>query len=244
MYMNKFMALQKPAIKSSENKKLYEEKLMKAYDEQREAMDKRIAKNLVEQKKVTAEIISKIKAEIAAEKSKAESKDVLYCPAESKFIVAIQIKSLNGIPPKQKKTMELLRLKGNNQCVILKNNVSIKKMLQIAKDYIAYGTISYELLRKLVYKRGYGKIDHSKVKLTNETIEDAFEGKYKCIESLLEVIYHGGEDMKKVLNFIQPIKLNSPKGAFCATRKAKTFIQGGVANDHKELLGDLLERMI
>lgn len=236
--------LVKSTMKPSENKKAYEDKLSQTYDEQYAKMQKRKAENLANQKKVTEEIVSKIKKEILKEKKKAENKDSLYVPAEPTYIVAIQIKSMNGVNPKQKKTLQLLRFNKINTCVILKNNECTRKMLQIAKDSVAYGFVDYEMLRKLVYLRGCGKIGHSRVKLTNETIEDAFQGKYKCIESLLDVVYHGKKDMKKVLNFLVPMKLNSPKGKYCNGRKLKTFIQGGVAGDHKELLSNLLVKMI
>lgn len=235
----------KPVMKSSDNKIAYENKLLKAYDAQLEHFEKRKVANLEHQNKVTKESVEKIKAEEAAEDQKEQKIDVMYVRPEPKFLVAIQIKSQNGVAPKMKKTLQLLRLKKINNCVILKNNQCIRKMLQIAKDSVAYGYISYDMLRELVYKRGHGKMDKSTVKLTNEAIETAFKGKYRCIEELLEVIYRGGDDMKKVLNFLVPLKLNSPKGKYCyKKRKCQTFVQGGVANNHFELLGELLSKMI
>ncbi|KAL6120388.1 hypothetical protein NUSPORA_02888 [Nucleospora cyclopteri] len=225
-------------------KQEYMERAEKMRREEEETLQRRISENKEHQLRVTEKIIRNIKEAITADKKKMEDDTQFYCPAEPSFMVAILIKSKCGISPKPKKTLQLLRLSKINQCVILKNNECIKKMLQTCKDYVAYGYLSYELLRKLIYLRGFGRKNSSKVSLSNENIEDVFEGKYKCVEELLDVIYFGKEDMKKVLNFLTPMNLNCPLGGFKKGRKIKTFIQGGATNNHRELLGDLLERMI
>ena len=242
--MQKILKYIKPVMKSSENKKRYEEMIMNKFDEQNAELKRRVENNLIHQATVTKEIVEKIKQDIKEENRKTESTTELYCKAEPKYLVAIQVRSQCGISPKPKKTMQLLRLSKINQCVILKNNECIRNMLQIVKDYVAFGFVEYELLRKLVYLRGYGKIGRNKVKLTNENIENAFDGKYRCVEELLAVIYYGSEDMKKVLNFLVPLKLNTPKRGYSKKNKIKTFIQGGATNNHHELLGELLEKML
>jgi len=87
-------------------------------------------------------------------------------------------------------------------------------MLQKAKDYIAYGFIDYELLRKLMYMRGFAKIGNSKVPLTNENIETTFNGKYRCIEELVYAIYSGCDDIKEILSFLYPFSLSAARGGF------------------------------
>lgn len=211
---------------------------------QREEFSRRVEANRQHAKLMTEKILKEYKKEQAELKEKISNTSELYVPAEANFFVAIQIRSQIKISPRPKKTLSLLRLKNINNCVILKNNQSMKNMLQNAKDYIAFGTISYELLRRLVYSRGYGKINGVKVKLTSENIETAFQGKFKCIEELCDVIYHGKEEMRDVLRFLCPFKLNPPKGGFKNGHKKRSFVQGGSTNDHKELLGELLERMI
>lgn len=212
--------------------------------EQKEQFAQRVESNKQYAKLMTEKILKEIKSEMSEEKKKLSNTSELYVPAEPNFFIAIQLKSQIRIAPRPKKTLSLLRLKQINNCVIVRNNQSIKNMLQNAKDYIAFGSISYELLRKLIYLRGYGKINGTKVKLTNENIEAAFNGKYKCIEELCEVIFHGKEDIKEVLKFLCPFKLSPPKNGFPNGHKKKDFIQGGSSNDHKELLGNLLEKMI
>ncbi|CAG2100637.1 unnamed protein product [Medioppia subpectinata] len=80
------------------------------------------------QNMVTEKIIKDVKQNLKDEEAKKNDSNSYYCPAEPNFYVAI----------------------------LIRNNACMKNMLYGAKDYIAYGQISYELLRKLVYTRGAG----------------------------------------------------------------------------------------
>lgn len=229
---------------SSMRRQEVEKQTENAMNEQIEKFNKRVEANAEYAKMATEKILKEFSKDLKETNAKLSSTTELYCKPEPEFLVAIQIRSQVNIAPRPKKTLSLLRLKQINNCVILRNNLSIRNMLQNAKDYIAYGTISYELLRTLIYTRGMGKINGSKVKLTNENIETAFEGKFKCVEELCNVIYQGKPEIKEVLRFLCPHKLCPPRGGFPNGHKKKPFIKGGSSNDHKHLLGDLLENMI
>ncbi|KAI5152583.1 large subunit ribosomal protein L7e [Enteropsectra breve] len=221
-----------------------EARIQSLINKQEEEAASRIAANKKHAAVVSEKIIKEFSKNQAAENKKLADSSAFYVPEESQFFVVMQIRSQNKMPPKPRKVLELLRLKSINSAVIVRNNLSIKNMLQKAKDYIAYGTISYDLLREMVYLRGHGKIGSSKVKLTNENIETAFDGKYRCVEELLDVIYNGKEDIKQVLNFLYPFSLNCPKGGFKGEKKSMPFLQGGSTGNHMELIGDLLKRML
>lgn len=233
--------IEAPAV--SMRKVEYEKKLDNIRKQQEEEFAKRVAANQEYSRITTEKLLKEFKAKNDAETKKLSNSDVFYVPPESKFFVVIQIKSTCKISPKPRKTLELLRLGKINRAVIVRNNKCIKNMLKVAKDYIAYGTCTYETLRKMIYMRGFGKIGNSKVKLTNETIEAAFDGKYKCVEELVDVIYNGKEDITRVCNFLYPFGLTPPTGGFSG-RKARDFVQGGASNNHMELLGGFLERML
>ncbi|KAI4291895.1 large subunit ribosomal protein L7e [Pancytospora philotis] len=228
---------------SSVRKQEYEAKVDALRQKQMDAFEKRVVSNTAHAETMTVKILENIKAQKAAEAEKMRNADSFYVPAEPNFIVAIQIRSKCNVGPAPRKVMELMRMTSINTCVILRNNKSTKNMLAKAKDYIAFGFIDYELLRRLVYERGFGKIGHSKVKLTNENIEEHFAGKYRCIEELVYAIYSGSDDIKQILNFLYPLKLSVPLGGFKG-KKSKNYLEGGACNNHKELLGKLLERMI
>lgn len=172
-----------------------------------------------------------------------ELSDGFYVPKEPEFFAVILIKSKCGCAPKPKKVLELLRLTKINSCVLVRNNKSTKRMLQIAKDYVAFGFLNMELFRRLVYTKGTGRNGNSRVKLTNEFIEDMFDGKIKCIEEIIYHLYNGTDMFKEVNNFLYPFHLSPPRGGF-GGHKARSFNDGGSTGNHHDLLGRLLRRMI
>lgn len=228
---------------SSVKKQQYEEKMNSERKKQEDAFAKRIVENAEYTKITTEKLLKEFSAFKAAEAAKMANPDAFYVPAEPKFMVACLIRSQRKIGPTPRKVLELLRLKTINSAVIIRNNKSIKNMLSKVKDYVAFGYVDYEMLRKLLYKRGFGKINNSKVALTSENIELAFDGKYRCVEELVAAIYNGSDDIKKILNFLWPLKLSCPIGGFIG-KKSMNYLQGGSTNNHKELLGNLLEKMI
>lgn len=229
---------------SSAKREEYNRKLAALAKSREETLTKRIADNEKYAKITTEKLLREYKEYRDAEERKKISVDSFYVPAEPQFFVAIQIRSQQKMRPAPKKVLELLRLKKINSAVIIRNNESIRNMLQKAKDYIAYGFLDYEMLRKLVYTRGFAKVGRSKVRLTNEVIEEAFGGKYRCIEELVHQIYFGCEDIKSILNFLWPFNLSCPVGGFSRKNKAMSFLEGGSTNNHKELLGVLLAKML
>ncbi|ORD96993.1 RL7 [Hepatospora eriocheir] len=231
---------------SSQIRQEYEQKMKTIKKEQEDNLNQRIANNLQYEKTVVPQIIEKVKSMMKVEVHNDPSTIVLE--AEPNYLVAVLIRSTNGVPPKPKKCLELLRLKHINECVIIKNNLCNRNLLKTAASYIAYGTINYELMRKLIYKRGCGikrkacgtKI---KIKLTNEEIEQAFNGKYRCIEELCFGIFSDAEDQTKILRFLSPFKLNCPLGGFSGKKKLN-ILKGGNTGNNRGMLGNLISRMI
>lgn len=235
--------IEKPMPMSYINKTEYENMKNALKQSQEEAFAKRVAKNKEYENIVTEKLISKYKKFMKQEEAKKRDPDTYYVPAEPKFLVAVLIRSKRRVNPTIRTTLKLLRLKTINSCVILRNNKSIQNMLRIVKDFVAYGYLEYEKLRELLAKRGFGKLGDSKVKLTNENIEDGLSGKYRCLEELVYNIYFGCDDIKEILNFLWPMRLSCPKGGFPG-RKSMNFLQGGCTNFSGELLHTILEKMI
>ena len=65
-------------------------------------------------------------------------------------IAVVRIRGIRNIKPQIKKTLELMRLNKANHCVLLNNTPQIKGMIQIVKDYVAYGNISLQSIERLV----------------------------------------------------------------------------------------------
>jgi len=83
----------------------------------------------------------------------------------SNKIAIIRVRGKNKIKTPIKYTLDLLRLKNKNQCVILLDKSdSIMGMIKTAKDYITYGEIDDQTLNLLAEKRGKEAKADSKIK--------------------------------------------------------------------------------
>ena len=152
--------------------------------------------------------------------------------------------SIHKLPPKQKKIMQLLRLRQLHNGVFVKLNRATVNMLRMVEPYVTYGYPTRDTVRRLIYKRGYGKVNRSRIALSdNSTIEKSLGEKgIACIEDLIHEIWTVGPNFKEANNFIWPFKLSSPLRGF--EKKRHPFQQGGVWGNREELINELVGRMI
>jgi len=167
-----------------------------------------------------------------------------YVPAEAKLVFVVRIKGINKIDPKQRKTLQLLRLLQINNGVFVRLTKATSEMLKIVEPYVAYGYPNLKTVRELIYKRGYGKIDKQRIPLTDNSIIEEHLGKYGivCIEDLIHEIATVGANFKQASNFLWPFKLSNPTGGF-HKRKFKHFIEGGDLGNREEHINALIQRM-
>jgi len=69
-------------------------------------------------------------------------------------IAVVRVRGIRKMKPKIKKTLEMLRLNKPNHCVVIEDSKPNMGMLNVTRDYIAFGEIDEETLFKLIYKRG------------------------------------------------------------------------------------------
>ncbi|MBN2478199.1 uL30 family ribosomal protein [Candidatus Micrarchaeota archaeon] len=126
-------------------------------------------------------------------------------------IAVVRVRGIRKINPKIKKTLELLSLNTPNHCVIIEDTPQNMGMVQVARDYIAYGKISEETLYKLLCKRGEKEGKSAKEIYKDEELKEISR---KISE---------GEDTKKYFNSVfrlhpprkghKNIKVHYPKGS-------------------------------
>jgi len=63
-------------------------------------------------------------------------------------------------------TLEMLRLKSINSCVVIPETKAYLGMLKRVKDYITWGKIDKKTLSKLLEKRGKGKVKSKDLEIT------------------------------------------------------------------------------
>lgn len=174
----------------------------------------------------------------------AKKEDAAYIPAEAKLIFVVRIKGINKMPPKPRKTLQLLRLLQINNGVFIKVTKATTEMLKIVEPWVAYGYPNLKSVKELIYKRGYGKVDKQRIALTDNVIIEDNLGQYGivCMEDLIHEIFTVGPNFKQASNFLWPFKLSNPTGGF-RTRKFKHFIEGGDLGNREEAINGLIRQM-
>ncbi|XP_059357765.1 large ribosomal subunit protein uL30-like [Carassius carassius] len=166
-----------------------------------------------------------------------------YVPAEPKLAFVVRIRGINGVSPKVRKVLQLLRLRQIFNGVFVKLNKASINMLRIAEPYIAWGYPNLKSVRELIYKRGYGKIRKQRIPLTDNCLIERALGRYGiiCVEDLIHEIYTVGKNFKCANNFLWPFKLSSPRGGM--NKKTTHFVEGGDAGNREDQINRLVRRM-
>ena len=187
------------------------------------------------------------KADLDTIKAKRDAKanGDFFVDAQAKIAFVIRTRGINKLAPKQKKIMQLLRLRQLHNGVFVKLNRATINMIRLVEPYITYGYPTRDNVRKLVYKRGYGKVNRQRAALRdNSIIADTLAAGtgIGSIEDLIHEIWTCGPHFKSANNFLWPFKLNSPAKGFA--KKRHPFQQGGVWGNREELINELIGRML
>jgi len=173
----------------------------------------------------------------------ARSTGSFYVPEEPKLAIVIRLRGINGVSPKVRKILKLLRLRQLHNAVFVKLTKPMLQMLHLIEPYIAYGYPNLKTIRELIYKRGHGKVNGQRMPFTsNQVISDNLKQfNILCVEDIIHEVVTVGPNFKKVNNFLWPFKLNSPRGGF--VKKLNHITEGGDAGNHEHLINGLVQRM-
>ncbi|KAM4027857.1 large ribosomal subunit protein uL30 [Anomaloglossus baeobatrachus] len=166
-----------------------------------------------------------------------------YVPAEPKLAFVIRIRGINGVSPKVRKVLQLLRLRQIFNGTFVKLNKTSINMLRLVEPYIAWGYPNLKSVKTLIYKRGYLKIKKQRIPLTQNSYIERHLGKHGiiCVEDLIHEIYTVGKNFKSANNFLWPFKLSSPRGGM--KKKTTHFVEGGDAGNREDQINRLIKRM-
>lgn len=180
---------------------------------------------------------------IIRSRRQAKTNGTYYVPNEPKVAFVIRIRGINGVDPKTRKILQLLRLRQLHNGVFVKLNKATGNMLRLVEPYVTYGIPSLKSIRELIYKRGFGKINKQRIALNNNALieKSLSEKDVICIEDVIHQIATCGPAFKEVNNFLWPFKLSSPLGGF--NKKTTHFTEGGDAGNREELINQLIARM-
>lgn len=155
------------------------------------AFKKAKAEKKVARKEITARALKYMEEYEAKEqnlidaKRTAKNEGSFFVPEGAKVVFAIRIRGINGVAPKERKILQLLRLRQVHNGVFVKLNYATIRMLQRVEHYIAYGYPNLKTTRELIYKRGFGKVGThgawSRIPLSDNKVISESLGKYDII---------------------------------------------------------------
>ncbi len=139
------------------------------------------------------------------------------------MILVIRISGQVEIPAKVEESLYQLKLRRKYAAVLLKESTATEKILINLRNYVAYGKVSEESLRKLIELRGQPLKRESKI--------DA-----------IKIIPHLGNKPMEELGLKPFFRLHPPRGGI--ESKRHFGVGKGVLGDNKENINKLMERML
>merc|ERR1719209_564654 len=176
-------------------------------------------------------------------KRMAKSHGNFYVPAQARLAFVIRIRGVNQVSPKVKKALQLLRLRQINNGVFVKLNKSTLNMLRLVEPFIAWGYPNLKTIREVVYKRGFAKVNHQRIPISNNEVVEEVLGSCGiiCVEDLVHEIFTVGENFKKASNFLWPFKLSCPTGGMRV--KTNHFVEGGDHGNREDFINQMVRKM-
>jgi large subunit ribosomal protein L7e len=180
-------------------------------------------------------------------KRAARKAGTFYVEPEPKLLFVMRLRGINGMHPKTRHIMKVLRLLQIHNGVFMRVNKATMNNLVKVDPYIMYGYPNLKTVRQLLYKRGFAKINGQRVPLTdNKIIEDGLSEKTKgaviCMEDMIHQIHSVGPYFKECCKFLWPFKMNNPAGGLSRIRHH--FVEGGDAGNREEYVNNLIAKML
>jgi len=181
-----------------------------------------------------------------ANRRQAKAQGGFFVSAMPKLALIIRIRGTIGVSPKAKKIMQLFRLRQIHNATFVRLNESTIRMLRLIEPYVTYGFPTRSTVEKLIYKRGFAKLNKQRIPIADNSVIEEGVGSVgiKCCADLIHEVYTVGEHFKEANNFLWPFKLTSPRGGFSNKTKLVHFLEGGEAGNRGEEINKLVKRMI
>jgi len=207
--------------------------------------DKKFAVEITAKAKTYEEEYNSLEKAAIDNRRKAKANNEIFVPSEEKLVFVIRVRGINGVSPKTKKILQLLRLRQLHNGVFIRVNAATTKMLRLVEPYIAYGYPNLKSVKDLIYKRGYAKLSGQRIPLSsNEVVSAALGDKgLVCIEDVIHEIFTVGPNFKEASNTLWPFKLASPKHGFRGT-KLNHFNEGGACGQQGVYINQLIKKML
>jgi len=150
----------------------------------------------------------------------------------------VRLRGTVNIKPEIKFTLKLLRLHRVNHCVLVDENAYYAGMIQKAKDYVAWGEISSDILELLLSRRG--RLEGGK-RLNEEYIRTNMP--FGSMKELAQAMVEGKLALKDLVAVkLKPVfRLHPPRKGHRGIKR--TVKQGGELGYHGAAINELLYKM-
>ncbi len=152
------------------------------------------------------------------------------------MLAVIRLRGEIDVHRKIKETLRLLRLHKRYHCVVVPDTPSYRGMLQIVKDYVAYGEMDAETLALLLRKRGRLTGDR---RLTDEYVKE--KTGYESIEEFAKAVVDGKASLKDISELKPVFRLHPPRGGLKSIKWH--YGHGGDLGYHGKDISKLIYRM-
>jgi len=172
----------------------------------------------------------------AAEVTSAEGRRVT---GGSLFLV--RIRGTVHVTGKVRDTLEMLRLNRPMHAVVIPKTESYLGMVNMVKDYVAYGDIDAQTMAQLMKSRGRVMGDKP---IDDAFVKTATENKYATVDAFAKAVAEGKATMKDLGEDAKPVfRLNPPVGGFKGSTKKHFTVKGELGYRGKEI-NELIKRMM
>jgi len=153
-------------------------------------------------------------------------------------IAIVRIRGKAGVNRRIEETLCRMRLYNKYHCVIISNDKRNIGMFKRVKDYVTWGEIDKNTLTKLIAERG--RLPGNK-KLNESYIKEKAK---TDVKEFSEMVYEGKKEIKDVPGLKPYFRLKPPLKGFERGGIKKPFSMGGVLGYRKNMINDLIQRMI
>ncbi|MCS7144746.1 MAG: 50S ribosomal protein L30 [Archaeoglobaceae archaeon] len=150
------------------------------------------------------------------------------------MLAVVRLRGTIDVHGKISETLRLLRLHKRYNCVVVPDTPSYRGMLQVVKDYVAFGEIDHETLALLLRNRG--RLEGN-LRLTDEYVKE--KTGYETIEEFSKAVIEGKAKLSDLTGLKPVFRLHSPRKGL---KNIKWHYPKGDLGSHKEIK-DLLYRM-
>ncbi|MEM0215265.1 MAG: 50S ribosomal protein L30 [Archaeoglobaceae archaeon] len=150
------------------------------------------------------------------------------------MLAVVRLRGTVDVHKKISETLRLLRLHRRYNCVIIPDTPSYRGMLQVVKDYVAFGEIDHEILALLLRSRG--RLEGNK-RLTDEYVKE--KTGYSGIEEFAKAVVEGKAKLSDIPGLKPVFRLHPPRKGL---KNIKWHYPRGDLGYHKDIK-DLLYRM-